>query len=93
MDPNWWQNLFGDGGGVGLFGYGGTFNGDNLWLPSVPMVFPQTQPNIEAQNPYATPPILAGGSSGISGYSDASIGDYGGGGDFNRDFDMRSYER
>jgi hypothetical protein len=87
FEPPWaWGNLGFDPfnlGGIGLFGYGGTFNGDNLWLPSMPIVYEQPIVNIEAQNPYATPPIQAGGSSGISGYADASIDGGGGGkGDF-----------
>jgi hypothetical protein len=88
-----WANLGFDPfnlGGIGLFGYGGTFNGDNLWFPSVPIASTYTTPTIEAQNPFATPPIIAGGSTGISGYTESSIG---GGGDFNRDFDMNYYER
>jgi hypothetical protein len=72
--PGWvWGNLGFDPfnlGGIGLFGYGGTFNGDNLWLPSVPPVLDQPTITIESQNPYAAPPIQAGGGFDTGGRGD-----------------------
>ena len=67
-----------------LFSKGGLFNGDNNWWPSLPPVIPTDfNPSVIPSNPINSPPItLNGGSSGISGYTDASIGESGGKGDF-----------
>ena len=84
---NFTDGVSGSGYSAGnLFSNGGLFNGDNNWWASVPQIT-QTDfdPNLIPSNPITTQPItLTGGSSGISGYEDASI--YGGGGKGDFDF-------
>jgi hypothetical protein len=86
-DP-WWGGIPRDLSHLWL--YGGTLGGDNLWTPSYPPQIGIITPDaIPSPNPTVSPPIVLdnGFSSGISGFTEATLGG-GGRGELDRfDYD------